>query len=90
MKEQALHELLAFLVSSALECADEPSPYGSLRLMEAAQQLIEFALAGQITGNQALGAIAERIAVEKGTALQDRERFRGMIENCACDLIDCG
>ena len=42
--ERSFYELLSYLVRSALECADEPSPYGALRLMGGAERLLRFGL----------------------------------------------
>lgn len=88
MKE-AIYKLLAFMVSSALECADQPSPYGALRLIESAQQLIEDSTEHGIINNNSLREIAKRIALEKNAALIDRKQFHTMIEKCALELIDC-
>lgn len=87
--EEAIYRLLAFLLSSSLECADQPSPYGSLRLLEAAQQLIEIAIELEAVHNVPLGAIAEHIAQEKHTALTDRGRFHTLIEESTLALINC-
>lgn len=87
--EEAICRLLGFMVSSALECADQPSPYGALRLLESAQMLIEASLEHGAVQNEALREIAGRIAEEKQTALTDRKRFRALIEESALALIDC-
>ena len=87
--EEAVYRLLAFMLGSALECADQPSPYGALRLLEAAQQLIDAAVEFEAVHNESLKAIAERIAQEKQTALTDRERFHTLLEESALALINC-
>ena len=75
--ERSFYELLSYLVSSALECADEPSPYGALRLMGGAERLLRFGLE----------AMAQRIEAEKNCALTDPPRFRAMIEETALSLV---
>lgn len=86
--EQDFNRMLSFLVTSALECANEPSPYGALRLLEAARQMIEFADTYGLLREAALRQIAERIAAEEETALTDRPRFQKLIEEIAMTLVN--
>lgn len=86
--EQDFDRLLAFLVTGALECISELSPYGALRLLEAARELIEFAEQYGLRREAALQKIAERIAAEKEAALTDRPRFQKLIEEIAMTLVD--
>ena len=83
--EDAFNRILSFQIASALECVDDLSPYGALRLLEAAQQMIEF---GELYGIPGDSYIAERIAEEKGTALTDRSRFHLMVEELSMIMVD--
>ncbi len=85
--ERSFYELLSYLVSSALECADEPSPYGALRLMGGAERLLRFGLTHGLAQDPALEAMAQRIEAEKNCALTDPPRFRAMIEETALSLV---
>jgi len=80
-------QIVAFMVSSAMECMNDQSPYGSLRLLESVQKLINFAQSYGISNNDTLKKIEERIEKEKGTALTDRKNFQKMIEEVALTLI---
>lgn len=88
MMEDAFNRILSFQIASALECVDDPSPYGALRLLEAAQQMIEFGELYGISKDTRLHEIAERIAEEKGTALTDRSRFHLMVEELSMIMVD--
>ena len=81
-------QILSFLVSSALECADDPTPYGSLRMMEAIQQMLDFVEAYGIHQGGTLREVSNRITAEKGLALADRARFRQLIEETAMTFVD--
>ena len=86
--EQAFNQILAFLAASALECEQDSSPYGALRMMEALRQLIEFSEMCGFTRDERLQKAAERIALEKESALVDRTRFLNLVEETAMLLVE--
>ena len=86
--EETFKQILSFQITSALECAGEPNAYGAVRLLESAQQLIEFGLLHGISSDTRLRKIAEQIGREKGTALTDRERFFKMTEELSLAMVD--
>ncbi len=47
LSEDEAFELLAFLVTSARGCVDEPETYGTFRLVDAASRLLGFLLKGE-------------------------------------------
>lgn len=81
-----MEQLVAFLVSSALECVKEPSPYGALRLMEGAQQLITIAAEHQLIPED-MKEIAMKIEHEKQYALTDPLKFQNLVEELALELV---
>lgn len=84
--ERELCELLAYMSASALECVDEPSPYGALRLLGGVEQLLRFGFRNHLLHDERLYALADRIEEEKNTALTDKPYFCLLVEEAALTL----
>lgn len=82
------HELLAFLVSSAVRLPDEPEIYGPLRLMEAARRLCDILIAAGDECGGELEKLVETIDEGKHKNMTDRPAFFEMIDSVSEKLVD--
>ena len=74
--EDDVFELLAFLVTSARLCVDEPKLYGTFRLVDAASRLIGFALkSDQLEDKQPLQQLKDEIDEKKFLLTTDQEGY---------------
>lgn len=81
MTEENLYELLAFLVSSAYLCVNEPKLYGTFRLIDAACRLIDFTLeGGQLEDEQFLRAFKEDADARKLLLMTDEGAYVKFLE----------
>ena len=80
--EEALFELLSFLVTSAHLCVQEPRLYGTFRLIDAACRLLGFALEdGQLESEQFLRAFKEDADQRKFLLFSDETRYLEFLED---------
>ena len=80
-------KMLAFLASSAIGCLDEPPIYGPLRLLEALEKLIQYALEHEANAAPDLKKIAERIAAEKVLCMTDPEKFEELLHWVGSEMV---
>jgi hypothetical protein len=82
MTEKNLYELLAFLVSSAYLCVNEPKLYGTFRLIDAACRLIEFSLdSGQLEDVRFLRGFIEDANERKLLLMTDEAAYTAFLED---------
>jgi hypothetical protein len=82
MTEENLYELLAFLVSSAYLCINEPKLYGTFRLIDAACRLLEFSLeGGQLEDDQFLQRFKENLDERKLLLMTDEKAYFEFLED---------
>ena len=66
LTEDEVFELLAFLVSSARLCVDEPKLYGTFRLVDAASRLLGFVLqSDQVQDKRSVQQLKDEIDEKK-------------------------
>jgi hypothetical protein len=82
MTEKNLYELLAFLVSSAYLCINEPKLYGTFRLIDGASRLIELSLeGGQLEDDRFLRRFKESLDERKLLLMTDEKAYFGFLED---------
>jgi len=80
--EEALYEVLSFLVSSAHLCVVEPRLYGTFRLTDAACGLIGFALeSGQLEDDRFLREFKEHAETGKFLIMTDEDAYFEFLED---------
>lgn len=79
-KDQAL-SLLAYAISSALGCVNEPKLYGPTRLVDMAERLIRFFDEQELLQAEGLNDIADRIEQDKFLCMDDKEAFVQMLKD---------
>ena len=76
LTEEDIFELLAFLITSARLCVDEPKLYGTFRLVDAASRLLGFALeSDQLEDKQSLQQLKDEIDEKKFLMTTDQEGY---------------
>jgi hypothetical protein len=87
MTEEDLFELLAFLVTSAHLCVQEPRLYGTFRLIDAACRLLGFALESeQLEGEQFFRAFKEDADERKFLLFSDKTDYLEFLEDATRTL----
>lgn len=81
-------EHLAFLVSSATGCIDEPKIYGSLRLIDATERLITLLGELEICSDKRLDEIAQDISERKHLCMTDEVAFKALLNRTSEQLVD--
>lgn len=74
--ERELFEFVLYLVSCARLCLDEPSIYGSFRLIEGASRLIEAAPGWGIDVDETLSRTRESIEGSKLLMIDEQDAYR--------------
>ncbi len=76
LTEDEVFELLAFLVSSARLCVDEPKLYGTFRLVDAASRLLGFVLqSDQVQDKRSVQQLKDEIDEKKFLMTTDQEGY---------------
>ncbi|MFQ6016285.1 MAG: DUF6092 family protein [Anaerolineae bacterium] len=76
LSEDDAFELLAFLITSARGCIDEPETYGTFRLIDAASRMIGFILeSGQAEDTKFLRELKDEIDQKKLWLMTDEEGY---------------
>jgi len=78
-------KLLAFLITSARGCVDEPPLYGPLRLVDAAARLIEIMKKEGKTTNEIL-KLQKLIEEKKNLVMYDEEEFTTFLDELLREL----
>lgn len=74
--EDDVFELLAFLVTSARLCVDEPKLYGTFRLVDGASRLLGFVLkSNRLADKQSLQQLKDEIDDRKFLLTTDQEGY---------------
>lgn len=79
-------QLLAFLLTSARGCIDEPPIYGPLRLIDAADKLISILMEKYRGGLIELQEIREKIEKARDLVLANEEEFIKMLDDLVVSL----
>ncbi|NJE60701.1 DUF6092 family protein [Thermococcus sp. 21S7] len=78
-------QLLAFLITSARGCVDEPKLYGPLRLLDAASRLIEIMGEEGRAGEEVLG-LRELVEEAIDVLMYDQEEFVRLTDELSREL----
>ncbi|OAA87954.1 MULTISPECIES: DUF6092 family protein [Clostridium] len=84
---EKLIELLAYIVSSAVGCLNEPKIYGSLRLIDTTQKIIELFNELNLVEDENLNKIANIINEEKSLCMSDDAAFEKMLNSVSDKLV---
>jgi len=80
--EDDVFELLAFLVTSARLCVDEPRLYGTFRLVDGASRLLGFVLkSDQSEDKQTLQQLKDEIDEKKLLLTTDQEAYLNFLDD---------
>lgn len=88
MNQENACDLLAYLVSSAVNCQKEPKIYGSLRLIEAAERLIGQLSSDGLLQDPKMQNVAEKIEAGKFLCMTDEAGFYRMLKDISVDLAE--
>jgi len=78
-------KLLAFLITSARGCVDEPILYGPLRLVDAASRLIDI-MEKEGKANEQILKLQELIEEKKDLVMYDEEAFVNFLDELSREL----
>ncbi|MCD6559570.1 MAG: hypothetical protein J7K57_06850 [Palaeococcus sp.] len=78
-------QLLAFLITSARGCVDEPVLYGPLRLVDAASRLIDI-MEDEGKSNDEISKLKELIEEKKDLVMYDEEEFIRFLDGLSKEL----
>jgi len=78
-------QLLAFLITSARGCVDEPVLYGPLRLVDAASRLIGI-MEDEGKSNDEISKLKELIKEKKDLVMYDEEEFIRFLDELSKEL----
>ena len=78
-------QLLAFLITSARGCVDEPVLYGPLRLVDAASRLIDI-MEDEGKSNDEISKLKELIEEKKDLVMYDEEEFIRFLDELSKEL----
>lgn len=86
---QGMDVALAFCIASAIGCIDEPSIYGSLRLLEVMYRLLDLSAKDETgTKKEAIEKLSSYIVENKGVCMEDETKFREVLNKCAFCFMD--
>jgi hypothetical protein len=80
-------DLLAFLVTSARNCVEEPKLYGPFRLIDGASRLIEI-LEGAAIADEFFVEIRKKIDNGKYSVMGDKDEFIKFLDDLMLDFAD--
>jgi len=79
--------LLAFLVTSARNCVEEPKLYGTFRLVDGASRLIEILERAGVADEFVLDT-RKKIEDNKYSVMSDKDEFIKFLDNLILDFAD--
>lgn len=82
------NELLAFCITSAIGCMDEPAVYGPLRLIDCMARVIRLGESLGLIQDADLSDLETYIEENKLVCMYDEEAFRGVLQEIAFRLIE--
>jgi hypothetical protein len=82
-----LLKLMIFSISSAIGCINEPKIYGSLRIMEITEKLIELYNINTNEGNDQIIKILDMIKKDKLLCMTNEEKFEVFLNKALTDTI---
>lgn len=88
LTEDEVFELLAFLVSSARLCVDEPKLYGTFRLVDAASRLLGFVLqSDQVQDKRSVQQLKDEIDENKFLLTTDQEGYVKFLDDLTRKVV---
>ena len=88
MNKRDLLDLLAFIISSAKGCINEPKMYGPFRLVDSISRIIEMLKKNGIPIDDDINKIVEKINNEKYSLMEDERQFISMLEKVSLELLE--
>jgi len=80
-------DLLAFLVTSARNCVEEPKLYGPFRLLDGASRLIEILEEADVA-DEFLVEVRQKIDHNKYSVMGDKDEFIKFLDNLILEFVD--
>ncbi len=88
MDKRDILDYMAYIVSSAKGCINEPKMYGPFRLVDSIEKFMNLLTKYKLVDDEDINKVAEKIANEKFSVMTDEEKFIAMLDEVAFDLID--
>lgn len=88
MNREDLLNYLAYIISSAKGCLKEPKIYGPFRLVDSIELLIKLLQKNNITIDQSILKIVQKMNAEKLSFMEDESSFIEMLDKVTFDLLN--
>lgn len=75
------------MVTSARGCVDEPKIYGPFRLIDSMSRLYSILKENNLTGNEEVSKIIEKIDEKKYSCMTDEKEFVTMLDDVIDDFV---
>jgi hypothetical protein len=80
--------LMAFLVSSARNCINEPKIYGSFRLADTVSKIVELLKVNNLLNDDEIDKVVKKIDDGKYSCMTDENEFVLMLDEVTDDLVE--
>jgi hypothetical protein len=88
MDKRDILDYMAYIVSSAKGCINEPKMYGPFRLVDSIEKFMNLLAKYKLIDDDDINKVAEKIASEKFSVMTDEEKFISMLDEVTFDLIE--
>lgn len=87
MNDKEIIKLFIYMVTSARGCVDEPKIYGPFRLIDSMSRLYSILKENNLTGNEEVSKIIEKIDEKKYSCMTDEKEFVTMLDDVIDDFV---
>lgn len=87
MNDKEIIKLFSYMVTSARGCVDEPKIYGPFRLIDSMSRLYSILKENNLTGNEEVSKIIEKIDEKKYSCMTDEKEFVTMLDDVIDDFV---
>lgn len=87
MNRNDIIKLLAYILTSARGCIDEPKIYGPFRLADSASKLFYSLKDNGLINDEGINSIIDKIEEKKHTCMSDEQEFINMLDEVIDDLV---
>ncbi|MGI6485906.1 MAG: DUF6092 family protein [Tepidanaerobacteraceae bacterium] len=88
MNKRDILDYMAYVVSSAKGCINEPKMYGPFRLVDSIEKFMALLKKYNLFDDEEVNRVAEKIANEKLSVMTDEEKFISMLDEVTFELIE--
>lgn len=87
MNDKEIIKLFSYMVTSARGCVDEPKIYGPFRLIDSMSRLYSILKENNLTRNEEVSKIIEKIDEKKYSCMTDEKEFVTMLDDVIDDFV---